>query len=108
MNHNPPSDARALLPGRTNADVGRRLLLLMHAYGIRKKKDFCDRVRMSQQQLTNVVAGTTSISVSTGLRIKDEFGVNLDWIFEGDRLCLTMEQYELLRGALHTLNSERE
>lgn len=70
--------------GRSNTDIARRLIVLMHALGY-KQAAFASLIGISQPALNNYLQGIRRPSLDVAIDIQVKTGVTLDWLYLGDR-----------------------
>ena len=84
---------------RTFRDVAYRLELTREALGI-SAAELCKNVGLRPNQWSQFIdpEGQRRITVMALYRLKDEYGVTFDWIYDGDRKCLPADLLEKIRA----------
>lgn len=81
--------------GRSNADIGRRLLALMVALE-RNQASFAHLVGITQPALNNYIKGHRRPDIEVAIQIQMKTGATLDWIYLGDRSGMPSRLLEIL------------
>jgi len=82
--------------GRETNTVAERLrrTRLALGYGRGKKTAFANRIGVDKGDYTKFEQGERALPLSAGIRIKEEFGISLDWLFCGDKAHLSTDLYD--------------
>lgn len=64
------------------AQTARRLRLAREAKGL-KAKDICERLKISASKYSNWETAQARPQLEAGIRLCDEFGFTLDWLYRG-------------------------
>ena len=104
MTANDTADKAYLIPGRYHAAIGRRMRLVMHTYGIKSQKEFCEKVGMRGTLFSDMIANKKRISLAHAFKVKELYGVDLDWIYEGEKRGLSYEAAERLTAAYESFD----
>jgi transcriptional regulator with XRE-family HTH domain len=75
--------------------VGRNLMLLREALGLRPK-EFADRLGITMSGLWNIEAGRSYPGPMTLYRATQEFGITADWLIRGSRASLPNDMAQKL------------
>lgn len=70
--------------GRSNADIGRRLIALRQALGFNQSA-FAQLVEISQPAINNYERAIRRPEIDVAIKIQMRTGATLDWIYLGDR-----------------------
>lgn len=81
--------------GRSNKDIGRRLVTLREALGYNQLA-FCALVGISQPAMSNYEKGFRRPDLDAAINIQLKTGVTLDWIYLGKRDGLPGRLLEIL------------
>lgn len=84
---------------RSLKEVSDRLILLQQALGL-SAAELCRRADIGRNQWSQFQAGAIKkrrITLATAYKLKDTFGVTLEWIYDGDPARLPVELAEALR-----------
>ena len=84
---------------RAFRDVAYRLELTREAFGI-SAAELCKNIGLRPNQWSQFIdpEGPRRITVAAIYRLKDEYGVTFDWIYDGDRKCLPADLLEKIRA----------
>jgi transcriptional regulator with XRE-family HTH domain len=84
---------------RTQRDVAYRLELTREALGL-SPTELCKIVGMRPNQWSQYVdpKGKRRITVDAVFRLKDEFGITLEWVYDGDHSRLPADLREKIRA----------
>ena len=77
-------------------EVGRRLRLVRLAHGM-TAADFCREVGASAKAYSQWENGNRLLDVLVAIRLKECYGVTLDWLYDGDRTRLPARLAALVR-----------
>jgi len=69
--------------GDLKLDVGRRLRRTRLSLGL-DQQEFGTRAGLSQPQYNQFENGKRILTLSSALRLCDEYGLTLDWLYRGD------------------------
>jgi transcriptional regulator with XRE-family HTH domain len=85
---------------RTQRDIAYRLELTRTALGVSAAK-LCDNVGLGTNQWSQYIdpEGERRITVDAVYRLKDEYGITFEWIYDGDRSRLPGDLLEKIRAA---------
>lgn len=81
--------------GRSNADIARRISVLMKALG-HNQTGFALLLGISQPALNNYLKGLRRPDIDVAITIAQKTSVTLDWIYLGDRSGLPARLLEIL------------
>lgn len=73
------------------SDVARRLVLLRAWAGYDNQKAFAVATGLTPSELNHYETARRMPSLAAANKMKQRWGVTLDWIYHGDRSGLTME-----------------
>jgi transcriptional regulator with XRE-family HTH domain len=90
---------------RSNEAIGARLELTRKALGIRTQKDFAERAEIEANTYNQWVKGKARPDLTYAWRLRDEYGLSLDWIYVGD---LSGTPYQLTRLIMDQFAKEQE
>jgi transcriptional regulator with XRE-family HTH domain len=84
---------------RNQRDIAYRLELTREALGI-SPAELCKNVGMGTNQWSQYVdpEGKRRITVDAVFKLKDEYGITLEWIYDGDRSRLPADLLEKIRA----------
>jgi transcriptional regulator with XRE-family HTH domain len=84
---------------RSQRDIAYRLELTRVALGV-TTPEFCKSTGMSANQWSQYIdpKGKRRITVEVAYRLKDEYGITLEWIYDGDRNRLPVDLLEKIRA----------
>lgn len=80
-------------------------LALMREWGMKYERDFCKRIKISQNRWRFYERGQRGVPPDTALRLNREFRVPITWIYQGarfelqDPLLSAIEEVERNKGA---------
>lgn len=81
-----------------NARVGARLRKVMAAYEMTQAA-FADQIGISRNGLSEILSGEKGLDVNVARRIREKFGVSLDYLYCGDHSSLSLHlAHSVLRG----------
>lgn len=86
--------------------MARRLTTLREAFGP-SQSEFCKRAEIKAPRWNQYETGARLITVEAALRLSDEFGVSLDWIYKGDAYFLSDGLHKKLMGRHIPRNGSR-
>ena len=78
-----------VMPSRSK-DIGLRLKTLRQSLGM-KAIDLATSVECKANRWSQYESGERTITLEVAIRVADEYGVTLDWIYRGDRASLSQE-----------------
>ena len=88
------------------ADVGRRLAAARKSLGL-SAKEVCEAINVQQNTYSQWEHGKSVMDVAAAARMKQRFGITLDWIYSGDPSGLPMNCAEAaIRGAVCPLTMD--
>lgn len=78
--------------GRAHQDVANRLLLLQRALGL-KAADICRKTKIGTNAWSQYTDpnGKRRITLTAAYRLKDAYGVTLEWIYDDDETRLPQD-----------------
>lgn len=76
--------------------LGNRLEQTRRALGFPTQKEFCDALKIDKSDWNHFETGTRRITLPLSIKIKQKFGVTLDWIYCADPSGLPMRIAEKL------------
>lgn len=80
---------------RNDAKIaGDRLRRTRLALGYTKKVEFSKKIEVDKGDYTKFEAGDRALPLSVGIKIKERFGVSLDWLFCADHTHLSTALYD--------------
>jgi transcriptional regulator with XRE-family HTH domain len=84
---------------RSQRDIAYRLELTREALGV-SAAELCKNVGMGTNQWSQYVdpEGDRRITVDAIYRLKDEYGITFEWIYDGDRSRLPSDLLEKIRA----------
>lgn len=65
-------------------ECGRRLRRTREALGFRVRRNFATTTEVDENNLSKWELGDVLVPPAYAVRLKDRFGVSLDWIYAGD------------------------
>ncbi len=74
-------DARVRTP--PYVDIGRRLEIALKLMGFEKAREFCERFNLNESTVSMWIRGKSRINLDDGLRICEESGLTLDYLYRG-------------------------
>jgi transcriptional regulator with XRE-family HTH domain len=77
--------------------IAERLRMTREALGVRKQKDFAERAQISPNTYNQWEKGRVYPDLQYAIRLCDEYGITLDWIYLGDPSGLPYHIARLLR-----------
>lgn len=88
------------LMGRSINDIAKRLVATQRAL-TSSPAELCERLRIGANQWSQFTTAKNKrrITVDVAYKLKDEFGVSLEWIYDGDASRLPYELAQKLRRA---------
>jgi transcriptional regulator with XRE-family HTH domain len=81
--------------GRSNADIGRRLVALREALNLNQSA-FAQLIEVSQPAVNNYERAIRRPDLDVGIKIQLKTGATLDWLYLGDRSGLSSRLLALL------------
>lgn len=67
----------------TDDDIARRLIAIREHFDL-NQVEFADSLHLAKNTLNGYETGARSLSLETAKRIRDRFGISLDWLLFGD------------------------
>lgn len=67
----------------TDQDIARRLIAIREHYGI-SQTDFAGELNVAKNTLNGYERGMRPLTLETAKRIRDRYGISLDWLLNGD------------------------
>lgn len=80
--------------GEAAKHVGERLRWTRIALGYGTQVDFCKQIGVNKGDYSKFEAGERQVTLRVAMKIKDRWGVPLDWLFCGDKAQLSAELHE--------------
>lgn len=80
-------------------DIADRLLRTRLALGFETQAEFCTQVKLAPNVYNPYETGERRITLNSALKIRQRFGVPLDWIYCGDDSRLPAHLYKRLQEA---------
>ena len=77
--------------------IGSRLRMTREALGFKKQKEFAARADISPNTYNQWEKGKVYPDLQYAIRLRDEFGISLDWIYLGDPSGLPYQIARLLK-----------
>ncbi len=100
------SNRNSQKPGGDNASfeaISRRLKVLMAAHGIHKQNEFARIIGEEPPKINNYLNANARPALNTAIKIRETFGVTLDWIYLGDLGGLPFTKSQILSEAENKL-----
>jgi transcriptional regulator with XRE-family HTH domain len=82
---------------RTLDAIASRLRVTREALGIKKQKEFAERAGISPNTYNQWEKGRVYPDLQYMIRLRDEYGISLDWIYLGDPSGLPYQIARLLK-----------
>ena len=82
--------------GVTKAAIGKRLKLSREALGV-SQSDFADRCEIARNTYNQYEKGVNKVPVDAALKMRELYGLTLDWIYVGDPSGLRHEIADKIR-----------
>jgi len=76
--------------------MGRRLRQIRDAHGL-SQASFAGRIAVKQHTYNGWETGARQPNIDNALRIREEFGITLDFIFAGDHTGLDLRLWDAIR-----------
>jgi len=68
----------------TTRHIAARLLRTREALGL-NQREFAMRANLKPNRYSQYETGVRALTIDAALRICDEYGISLDWLYRGDR-----------------------
>lgn len=81
--------------------IGERLRRTRLALGFESKVEFCNQIDVDKGSLTHWEKGERPLTLRAAIKIKDRWGIPLDWLFCGDKAQLSAELYDKILRIRH-------
>jgi transcriptional regulator with XRE-family HTH domain len=79
----------------TPKDIGRRLLRTREALGL-SQAEFCRQIGVERNLYNPFEKGRRRITIDVAMKIRDRYGITLDWTYAGDPHALPSALYHKL------------
>ena len=83
--------------GMSKAAIGKRLQLTREVLGF-NQADFADRCGIARNTYNQYEMGVNRPPVEAALKLRELFGLTLDWIYAGDSSALKYELADKIKG----------
>jgi ribosome-binding protein aMBF1 (putative translation factor) len=90
-----PQDTNSGDMPRRAKSIGRRLLKTREALGL-SQAEFCRRIGVQRNLYNPFEKGRRRITIDVATKIRDRYGISLDWIYCADQRALPSDLYQKL------------